>query len=387
MKTILNTFICLFLTLSGFAQTYTPVFVSGQEGHQSYRIPAIVTLKNGDLLAFAEGRVHDAGDFGDINIVLKRSRDKGKTWSALQTVVDYDQLQAGNPAPVLDLTDPKYPKGRLFLFYNTGNNHESEVRKGNGLREVWYKTSTDGGLSWSEPVNITTQVHKPKMPQLNPNYNFAEDWRSYANTPGHAMQFDEGLYKGRIFVAANHSAGAPQPAGKDYVAHGYFTDDHGVTFKLSENVSFAGGNEAMAAQLSGNGMVMNIRNQQGNVKQRIIAISNNGGQTWDQTYFDANLPDPVCQGSTLSYVAKNGKRILAFCNAADTKKRDNLTLRISTDDGKNWTKQKVIAKSPESYKGNSYSAYSDMVRLNDKTIGVLFEYDGYKSIVFAVQKW
>ncbi len=274
MKPILNTLAFLLLALTSVAQVkHVPVFVSGQEGHKSYRIPAIISLKNGDLLAFAEGRVDGSGDFGDINIVLKKSTNNGKTWSALQTVVDYNKLQAGNPAPVVDLTDPKYPQGRIFLFYNTGNNHEGEVRKGNGLREAWYKTSTDGGLNWSDPVNITTQVHKPKMPQINANYNFAEDWRSYANTPGHAMQFDSGAYKGRIFVSANHSAGAPQSAGKDYLAHGYFSDDLGKTFKLSENVSFLGGNEAMAAQLSGDEMVMNIRNQQGNVRQRIIAVS------------------------------------------------------------------------------------------------------------------
>jgi sialidase-1 len=389
MKTIIST-ICLFIIAFGhsWAQIkYTPVFVSGADGHKSYRIPAIVNLKNGDLLAFAEGRVNDAGDFGDINIVLKRSKDSGKTWSSLQTVVNYDQLQAGNPAPVMDLTDPKYPKGRLFLFYNTGNQHESEVRKGNGLREAWYKTSVDGGMTWSEAINITTQVHRPKMPQVNTAYNFNEDWRSYANTPGHALQFEEGLYKGRIFVSANHSAGPPQKAGMDYIAHGYFTDDHGLTFKLSENVSFKGGNEAMAAQLSGDKMVMNIRNQQGNVRQRIIAISNNGGQTWDKTSFDANLPDPVCQGSTLSYLAKTNKRILFVCNAADTKKRDNLTLRVSNDDGKTWFKNLVIAKSASDYKGNNYSAYSDIVKIDNKNIGVLFEKDEYHTIVFAVQKW
>ena len=145
----------------------------------------------------------------------------------MKTVVDYDSLQAGNPAPVVDLTDPAYPGGRIFLFYNTGDNHEGEVRKGNGLREVWYVTSTDQGETWSAPVNITTQVHRPRQTQANPAYNFPEDWRSYANTPGHAIQFASGRYKGRIFVAANHSAGDPQPEFKDYAAHGYYTDDHG----------------------------------------------------------------------------------------------------------------------------------------------------------------
>jgi sialidase-1 len=63
---------------------------------------------------------------------------------------------------------------------------------------VWYKTSVDGGNTWSDAVNITTQVHRPYQPQINPAYNFKEDWRSYANTPGHAMQFESGKYKGRI---------------------------------------------------------------------------------------------------------------------------------------------------------------------------------------------
>jgi sialidase-1 len=50
---------------------------------------------------------------------LKRRIDQGKTWSPLLTVVDYDKLQAGNPAPVLDMLDPNFPKGRIFFFYNT----------------------------------------------------------------------------------------------------------------------------------------------------------------------------------------------------------------------------------------------------------------------------
>ncbi len=150
------------------SQTKVPVFESGTDGHKSYRIPAIIHLPNNDLLAFCEGRVNGSGDFGDINIVLKRSSDKGKTWMALQTIVDADSLQAGNPAPVVDLSDPEFPKGRIFLFYNTGNNHEGEVRKGKGLREVWYKTSVDNGVTWSEAVNITTQVHRPKQPVNKP---------------------------------------------------------------------------------------------------------------------------------------------------------------------------------------------------------------------------
>ncbi|MBS1751926.1 MAG: exo-alpha-sialidase [Bacteroidetes bacterium] len=374
----------IFFFAASFAQKKSvPVFVSGTEGHKSYRIPAIISLPNGSLLAFAEGRVHGAGDFGDVNIVLKKSSDKGKTWSKMQTIVDYDSLQAGNPAPVVDLTDPAHPNGRIFLFYNTGNNHEGEVRKGNGLREVWYKTSTDNGATWSEPVNITTQVHYPKQPQINTQYNFPEDWRSYANTPGHAMQFNSGKYKGRIYVAANHSIGDPKPEFTDYEAHGFYTDDHGKTFHLSQTVTVPGSNESTATPLSNGRLMMNSRNQRGDIKARIVSISSDGGATWDTSYFDKNLPDPVNEGSILPVGIKNGKTILAFSNAADTQKRDNLTLRISFDEGKTWKKSYVIDSTG---KGDN-AAYSDIVLLSKDEIGILYEKDNYSKIVFTTVKW
>ena len=385
-KTAVTTIALFVFIITALAQIKDiPVFVSGTEGHKSYRIPAIIGLPNGSLLAFCEGRVHGSDDFGDINIVVKRSSDKGKTWSALQTVVDADTLQAGNPAPVVDLTDPAYPQGRIFLFYNTGNNHEGEVRKGKGLREVWYKTSTDNGITWNEPVNITTQTHRPKQPQVNTAYNFPEDWRSYANTPGHAMQFGTGKYKGRIFIAANHSAGDPQPQFADYQAHGFYTDDHGKTFHLSETVNLPGSNESMATELSGSKLMMNSRNQKGDIRERVVTISSDGGSTWDTTYFDKTLPDPVNQGSILTIGKKKGGNIIAFCNAADTKRRDNLTLRISYDDGKTWKRDFVIAKSEND--SRDYAAYSDIVNVTKKEIGILYEKEGYSKIVFTVVKW
>lgn len=375
-----------FVVTSVRAQQEVPVFVSGEEGHKSYRIPAIIGLPDGKLLAFCEGRVNHAGDFGDINIVLKTSVDGGNTWSALQTVVDYDKLQAGNPAPVVDLLDPAYPKGRIFLFYNTGNNHEGEVRKGHGLREVWYISSTDGGKSWSEPVNITTQTHRPNQPGVNPAYNFSEDWRSYANTPGHAIQLTTGPHKGRIFVAANHSAGAPQQRFEDYQAHGFFTDDHGKNFKLSETLSIPGSNESIAAELSGGRLMLNARNQKGDIRSRIVATSSNGGQSWDTAYFDKQLPDPVCQGTILTIGKKKKKNILAFCNAADEQRRDNLTLRISYDDGNTWSRSLLVYKAADP-KQSDPTAYSDIVLLNKKTIGVLYEKNGYSTIQFKAMHW
>lgn len=373
------------LVMAARLSAQIPVFVSGTDGYKSFRIPAVVRTPAGVLLAFAEGRVAGSGDFGDIDIVMKRSKDGGKTWSGIQIVAGYDALQAGNPAPVVDLTDPGYPKGRLFLFFNTGNNHEGEVRKGNGLREVWYKTSTDGGLTWSEAVNITTQVHRPKQPGGHPAYDFDDDWRSYANTPGHGLQLMDGLHRGRIYIAANHTAGAPRPGFADYQAHGFYTDDHGKTFRLGESLPIEGSNESTAAELSGGRLMLNARNQTGDIRARIVAVSSDGGARWDTTYFDHNLPDPVCEGSILTIGKGKKHRIIAFANAADTQKRDNLTLRISFDDGRSWTRQFPVDKSDAGQP--DYTAYSDLVKIGKTTIGVLYERDGYKSIVFKEINW
>jgi len=383
--------IVLFVIVSSFvelsAQEKTvPVFVSGTEGYKSFRIPAIIALKNGELLAFCEGRVNGGGDYGNIDIVMKRSTDKGNTWSPLQVVAEFGNEQLCNPAPVLDVTDPAYPRGRIFLFYNTGNNHESEILKGKGIKYCMYKTSTDGGNTWSEPFDITEQVHRPKQPSINNKFNFIEDWRYYANTPGHAMQFQGGKYKGRIFIAANHSSGEPQKAGRHYVAHGYYSDDHGKTFHIGNSVSILGSNESMAAELSNGQLMMNSRNQSGDIKARIISISSNGGTTWDTTYFDQNLIDPVCQGSILTIGKKRGKNILAFCNAADSKKRNNLTLRISYDEGKTWDKSIVVDRTLDEGK-KDFTAYSDLVKVGKKRVAVLYERDSYKEILFKVMAY
>ncbi|GHB67353.1 sialidase family protein [Persicitalea jodogahamensis] len=353
----------------------TVVFENGQNGYQCYRIPAIVKAPNGDLLAFAEARRNDCGDFGDVDLVLKISPDNGRTWGELQLVVDYGSNQAGNPAPVFDLTDPAFPNGRLFLFYNTGTASESDNRKGKAVREVWYRTSVDNGLSWSEAMNITSQTSRPNAPATNPAYTFSEDWRSYANTPGHALQIQKGTYKGRVFVAANHSAGPAQDKFRDYRAHAFYSDDHGKTFKISPDVDYAGSNEATAAETSDGSLLLNCRNQSGDAKYRIQAFSRDAGASWKEVKIMEQLPDPVCQGSLISYKPKRGKPVLLFSNLDSQDKRENLTIRQSTDDGQTWSAGKVVYSGP--------AAYSDLVVQKNGDIGVLYEKDGYKHIVYA----
>ncbi|OOG73190.1 exo-alpha-sialidase [Algoriphagus sp. A40] len=364
----------------------TIVFKGGKEGHAIYRIPAIIDLPNGELLAFAEGRVNGSDDFGNVNLVMKRSSDQGLSWSGIQTLLDFDSLQAGNPAPVVDLFDPNHPQGVVYLFYNTGNNHEYDIRMNRGVREVWVMKSFDFGKSWEKPENITLQVHKPNNPNFNPAYKNPADWRHYANTPGHAFQFKNGKFKGRIYVAANHSVGNPQENFAEYQAHGFFTDDHGKSFQVSESVKIPGSNESIAAELSSDRMIMSIRNQKGDTRSRILAYSSDGGQSWDEAYFEENLPDPVCQGSILDLGEKDGKTILAHSNNANETERNQLTVKISFDEGKTW--ELTI---PIDYTGNSsklpWTAYSDLVKLGQNSLGIIYERDNYQEIIFKQIVW
>jgi len=380
MQVNLTLIFLLLVSTSSWSQTKqsfteTPLFQNGDNGYACYRIPAIIKANNGDLLAFAEGRVKGCNDFGNVDIVFKRSTDHGQTWSKQKVVVDHGLLQAGNPAPVLDALDPSYSNGKLFLFYNTGTASEHDTRNGKGIREVWYSTSTDHGLTWSKGVNITTQVHKPNQPSFNKAYQFKEDWRTHANTPGHALQLKKGKYAGRIFVPANHSAGAPQKGFNEYRAYAFYSDDHGLSWHISKEIYIPSSNEAIAAELSDGRVMLNCRHQNGESKKRIVTISNDGGTSWDTTYFDDQLPSPVCQASLLSYTTPNNENALLFSNPANTKSRTNMTVKVSYDDGVTWEARREIR--------SGESAYSDLVQLQNGAIGLLYEHGNNGGIHYA----
>ncbi len=364
-------------TFSQSIQTFReqPLFTTGNDGYNCYRIPAIITAPNGDLLAFAEGRVKGCNDFGDVDVILKRSTDNGLTWGNLVVVADNGKLQAGNPAPVVDFLDSAFPNGRIFLFYNTGDASEHDIRKGKGLREVWYITSTDNGQNWSAPTNITQYVHKVNQPDKNPAYNFKEDWRTHACTPGHAIQLTKGQYAGRLYIPSNHSQGTPQAKFNDNRAQAFYSDDHGKTWQLSDPVDLPSSNEAIAVELSDGRVMQNVRQQNGASKKRIVAISSDGGHSWDKTYLDTQLPSPVCQASILDFKNKNGENLLLFSNPNSTKRREKMTVRASFDDGQTWLVQREIR--------SGESAYSDLVIQADNQIGLLYEQGNNGGIYYA----
>lgn len=341
----------------------TPMFMPHTEGYACFRIPAIVRTPAGTLLAFAEARRNSCNDFGDVRIVMRSSSDEGKSWGPLAVAAENGSMQAGNAAPVVDTMDKRFPHGRIFLVYCTGDAPEGEVMRGKGAKHVWYRTSTDDAATWSEPVEITASVKLPT-------------WRGYATTPGHAMQLTQGPRAGRIVVVGNHSEGDPQPAGKAYDAHSFYSDDHGATWKLGDSLAWPGSNESTAAEAPGGTVVMNSRDQSGVSRARIIGISKDGGAKWDSVFVANDLPDPVCEGSMISYEDKKGVALL-FSNPGNKKTRSDLTLSVSRDGGHTWPKRTLLLEGP--------AAYSDIVQMKGGRLGIIWERGSDDGIFFMVR--
>ncbi len=325
------------------------VFQAGQDGYHTYRIPALIATKRGTLLAFCEGRRNGRGDSGDIDLVLKRSADGGKTWSAQQVVADFGTDTIGNPAPVVDR---KTGTIWLLLTRNVGSDHLKEIIAGQsaGTRTVWVTHSKDDGVHWAPPVEITRDVKRP-------------DWTWYATGPGNGIQ----TRSGRLVIACDHYVAGSLARH----SHAIYSDDHGASWKLG-GVAEDKTNESAVAELSDGRLTLNMRSLHER-NRRAVAHSSDGGLTWSAVTLDEGLIEPVCQASLIS---AGGKRLL-FSNPASTK-RENMTIRASRDDGATWAASRVIHPGP--------AAYSSLAMIGRRMVGLLYERgeaQAYEKITFA----
>ena len=337
--------------------TETKVYVSGKDGYHTYRIPSLLVTKTGTLLAFIEGRKNSSRDHGNLDLLVKRSTDLGKTWSK-QSVV-YEEggdktITIGNPCPVVDQST-----GTIWLPF-TRDNHDVFITK-----------SDDDGQSWSKPTKITKDV------KLN-------GWDWYATGPGVGIQLEKGKHKGRLIIPCDHRLGVSGDRGDTY-SHVIYSDDHGKTWKLGGTVGLHT-NECQMVELPNGDLLINMRNywgSRGKVKakgnMRAISISKDGGATWKPMTFDKTLIEPICEASLIRYSwpGKKSKSRLLFSNPASKSGRVKMTVRLSYDEGKTWAVSKVLNPGP--------SAYSCLARLPDGSIGCLYETGKrlYQEIRFA----
>src|SRR5262249_32705466 len=160
------------------------VFRSGADGYHTFRIPAVIVSPRGDLLAFCEGRKNGRSDTGDIDLVMRRSSDGGKTWSPLAVVWDDAGNTCGNPCPVVDAGTARIC---LVRRWTHGKGRQKQISEGTGKASprVFVSSSDDDGKTWATPADTTATAK-------------GNDWTWYATGPGNAIQVQRGKYKGRL---------------------------------------------------------------------------------------------------------------------------------------------------------------------------------------------
>ena len=304
------------------------VYRSGQSGYDTFRIPAMVEAANGDLLAFAEGRVGGRGDAGDIDLVLRRSRDGGRTWGDLEVVWNDGLNTCGNPCPVLDRETGAV---HLLATRNLGHDHESEIIAGTseGTRTVWVLTSEDHGATWDAPREITETTKDP-------------NWTWYATGPGNGIQLRSGQNTGRLIIPCDHI----ESETKHYYSHAIGSDDHGRTWKRLGSTPSHQVNECAVAELEDGSLLLNMRNYDRSKRARALSRSTDAGETWGTVRRDPALPEPICQASM---VAIDEGRTLVFTNPASETGRVGMTARRSRDGGRTWSKGIVLHEGPSAY--------------------------------------
>ena len=340
----------------------TAVFPPGLDGVMRYRIPGVVVTGRGTVLAYCEARRNSRKDWGEIEIRLRRSTDGGRTWLPARHIAHLGERIEGNPHKPIGGEHEQ-----------TVNNPVAIVDRDTGAVEFLYCVnyarcfslrSTDDGISWSEPVEITAAFEP-----FRKHY----DWKVIATGPGHGIQ----LAGGRLVVPIWLAYGGVGDHGPSAAAT-IVSDDHGRTWQAGDIVmpdegEFTSPNESMLAPLS-DGRVMMVSRSLSKPNRKLTAFSADGATGWTAPEFHPALWEPRCMASLLAHPAG----FLLFSNPhmlpldehgheipGGKGKRENLSLKLSRDDGRTWPHTKTLDPGP--------TGYSDLAVLPDGTILCLYE--------------
>jgi sialidase-1 len=307
------------------------------EGYAYYRSPALAIAANGYVLAFCEARKDSPADNGKIDIVVKRSKDNGLTWGKRHLVAADGLNTVGNPCPIVDSQT-----GTVCVVFckNFANDTEEQILSGEKLpRSIWKVFSYDNGLTWTVPEKISPQVR-------------LENWTWYATGPCHGIE----TKKGRYIIPCNHAEldNIPKNVTRSHVI---CSDDKGETWFIGGMCDWRT-NEAAIAETEA-GLYLNMKSNKFGAT-RAYAFSKDEGLSFTDCKYSELLADPYCQGSVKDY--KNG---ILFCNANSEHKRENLTLRFSSDLCRHWKESLLLEK--------SFAGSSDIAVNNQNKILVLHE--------------
>ena len=321
------------------------LYQPGDFDSQFYRIPALITAKDGSLVAACDRRKYSNADLPeDIDIIFNRSTDGGRFWSGPQFLaIGRGRGQGFGDCALAHTRD----EGGLIAVYPGGVGFW-QSRPDEPLR-IYSRRSTDNGVSWSPAEDITHYLYGPDCTD-----SVRRQWWGAFCASGNGLLTSTGRI---LFVAAVREGEAW--SANDYVL---YSDDNGETWQCSQRAC-TGGDEAKVVELRDGSILMSIRHQ----GERWFNISEDGGVTWSDTAFATNFPAaPACNGDIIRYDREDGSSVLLHSLPLGDK-RENVAVMLSYDDGKSWSIGRVIVP--------YNSAYSSLCLLPDGTIGMYVEED------------
>ena len=339
---------------------HTLLFQPGDYNSTNYRIPGVITAKDGSIVAVTDKRKYNQGDLPeDIDIVCRRSTDGGHTWSEPYTIAQGTGYNHGFGDCVLAWTNDD--NGLIAGF--VGGVGLWNSTPSNPIRS-YIARSYDNGQTWTEPEDITDFIFGSNC--VVPEHR---TWRASFFGSGNGLITSTGRI---MFVAAIRETTAQSLSN-----YAVYSDDNGITWHVSGRASVSG-DEAKVTELVDGRILMSIRHN----GKRWYNISNDGGETW-QSYTSTwnDITAPACNGDMIRYTSVNQgfnkNRLLHSVPFGSS--RTDVSVYISYDEGETWPVRKCIV--PYS------SAYSSLCVLPDGTIGLYVEEEypgnsGYSTVFY-----
>ena len=326
----------------------------GFDGVHSYRIPGLITTPKGTVMAVYDIRRNSSVDLqGDIDVGLSRSTDGGRTWEPMKVIMDMgewgglpeDQNGIGDPAILVDHETGHIWVAALWLHGKPGKmawNSSEQGMKPEETGQFMLVKSEDDGLTWSEPINITQQMKDPK-------------WHLFFNGPGKGITMQDGTL---VFPA--------QYKDENQMPHStiIYSKDKGKTWSVGSGAR-PNTTEAQVVELADGTLMLNMRDNRGG--SRAVAVTNDFGKTWtEHSTSRRDLIEPVCMASIIDN--PHIDQMLLFSNPAHEKRRVNMTIKASKDDGNTWPEGMQLLLD----EGQGWG-YSCLTMINEKEVGILYE--------------